>query len=195
MERREFLSSACALVGAALCPVVAQAVAAVQAGIAPGARGAQILAGPERELLVLLVDGIIPPTDTSGAAAAGVADFVQFMLTHGFTPAQFQDFAGGVSQVQRVSGERFGKPYRALDESERHAVLLAVQAQPATAAFFAALRDLTIIGYYTSEMGASKELRYLPVPGEFTGCMPIAPSERAFFDSNPLDRATYVYRS
>ena len=178
-----------------MSPVVAQAVAAVQAGTVQGATGSQLLAGRERELLVLLVDGIIPPTDTPGAAAAGVADFVQFMLTHGFTPAQFQDFAGGFSQVERVSRERFAKPYRALDESQRHAVLLAVQAQPATAAFFAALRDLTIIGYYTSEMGASRELRYLPIPGEFTGCMPIAPTGRAFFDSNPLDRATYAYRS
>jgi hypothetical protein len=42
------------------------------------------------------------------------------------------------------------------------------------ASFFHTMKELTILGYYTSQPGATKELRYLQVPGRFDGCVPLA---------------------
>jgi hypothetical protein len=38
--------------------------------------------------------------------------------------------------------------------------------------FFRTMKELTLIGYYTSEPGATKELRHVPVPGRYEGCVP-----------------------
>ena len=35
------------------------------------------------------------------------------------------------------------------------------------------LRDLVVLGYFTSEQGATKALRYLPVPGKFESDLPV----------------------
>ena len=40
--------------------------------------------------------------------------------------------------------------------------------------FFRTMKELTLLGYYTSQPGATKELRYLQVPGRFEGCVPFA---------------------
>jgi gluconate 2-dehydrogenase subunit 3-like protein len=40
--------------------------------------------------------------------------------------------------------------------------------------FFRAMKELTILGYYTSQPGATKELRYVQVPGRYDGCVPFA---------------------
>jgi gluconate 2-dehydrogenase gamma chain len=40
--------------------------------------------------------------------------------------------------------------------------------------FFRTMKELTLIGYYTSEPGATKELRHEPVPGRYEGCIPFA---------------------
>jgi gluconate 2-dehydrogenase gamma chain len=40
--------------------------------------------------------------------------------------------------------------------------------------FFRTMKELTLVGYYTSEPGATKELRHEPVPGRFQGCIPFS---------------------
>ena len=34
------------------------------------------------------------------------------------------------------------------------------------------MKELTLVGYYTSEAGATEELTYEPVPGVWEGCVP-----------------------
>jgi hypothetical protein len=46
--------------------------------------------------------------------------------------------------------------------------------------FFRTMKELTLLGYYTSQPGATKELRYIQVPGRFDGCVPLAKSGRAW---------------
>ena len=40
--------------------------------------------------------------------------------------------------------------------------------------FFRTIKELTLVGYYTSEVGATRELHHAPVPGRFEGCVPLA---------------------
>src|SRR5205807_6517125 len=40
--------------------------------------------------------------------------------------------------------------------------------------FFRTMKELTPVGYYTSEIGATRELHHAPVPGRHDGCVPLA---------------------
>jgi len=46
--------------------------------------------------------------------------------------------------------------------------------------FFAIARDLTILGYFTSEIGATKALEYVQIPGRYDGCVDLKPGQRAY---------------
>jgi hypothetical protein len=46
--------------------------------------------------------------------------------------------------------------------------------------FFRTMKELTLVGYYTSQAGATRELRYVQVPGRFEGCVPLATVGRAW---------------
>jgi hypothetical protein len=42
------------------------------------------------------------------------------------------------------------------------------------------LQDLTVLGYFTSEIGATKQLRYYEVPGRFDPCIDYKPGDKAY---------------
>lgn len=46
--------------------------------------------------------------------------------------------------------------------------------------FFAIIRDLTLLGYFTSEIGATKALAYVQVPGRYDGCVDLKPGQKAW---------------
>lgn len=46
--------------------------------------------------------------------------------------------------------------------------------------YFSLMKQLTLLGYFTSEPGATKALRYTPVPGRFEGCIPYKKGDKAF---------------
>ena len=42
------------------------------------------------------------------------------------------------------------------------------------------MKQLTLLGFFTSEVGATKALRYLPVPGHYDGNFPYKKGDRAW---------------
>ena len=46
--------------------------------------------------------------------------------------------------------------------------------------FFRQMKDLTITGYFTSEIGATQALAYDPIPGKFNGCVPLEKDQKAW---------------
>jgi gluconate 2-dehydrogenase gamma chain len=48
------------------------------------------------------------------------------------------------------------------------------QEKKAERPFFRTMKELTLVGYYTSEAGATQELRHAPVPGRYEACVPLA---------------------
>jgi gluconate 2-dehydrogenase gamma chain len=52
--------------------------------------------------------------------------------------------------------------------------------QPTRQHFFRTMKELTLLGYYTSEPGATQELKYARIPGRFDGCVPMATIGRAW---------------
>lgn len=42
------------------------------------------------------------------------------------------------------------------------------------------LRDLTVLGYFTSEIGATQALNYIEVPGRYEGCIDYKKGDKAW---------------
>jgi hypothetical protein len=177
-SRRGFLVTAGGLaIGLALSP---QALWAATREAA-----AQNRAGPFRALLDELSDIVIPPTDTPGARAAGVPAFVETAIAHGLRSAKpdlLQTFATALNNF--ATGTYLTLP------PERRVVLLTdidtrtfanppdAAALPAPLLQWPTLKALIVIGYYTSEIGGSQELRYELTPGHFDPDVPLKPGDR-----------------
>ena len=52
--------------------------------------------------------------------------------------------------------------------------------QTMSAHYFTMMKQLTLLGFFTSEVGATKALRYVPVPGRFEGCVPYKKGDKMF---------------
>lgn len=133
----------------------------------------------EQQVLVAnLVDVIIPPTDTPGAKAAGVGQFVEYVIGHCSAASQQESFQRGLLQTDELSKTTFGKPFAELSRAQKIEVVsqLTQREKP----FFLSLRELTIVGYFTSESGATKALDYVAIPGRFQGDIPLTPNQKSW---------------
>jgi gluconate 2-dehydrogenase gamma chain len=114
------------------------------------------------ELLVIsrLTDLIIPPTDTPGAASAGVPAYIDLVVTE--DPALQTTFREGLPRLDTISASKFnGTTFLQLTEPQQTEILTALsEATGQDHAFFHALKNLTADGYYTSRIGLMQELGY-----------------------------------
>lgn len=115
-------------------------------------------------LLTILVDMIIPPSDTPGAAAAGVDRIIDEALVA--SDHRRDDVMNGLAMLEEAD---FGS----MDEESRVRLLTEYsQDTGAQRRFFRALKELTVQGYYTTEIGLVEELGYKgnDFLREFPGC-------------------------
>jgi len=118
----------------------------------------QFFSATEFALIERLTELIIPSDDTPGAREAGVAEFVDFMVAH--DGEQQYDFRTGLTWLNAHSGRLRGRPFLELTQAEQIALLepLAYRAKYRAGEeegreFFRRVRELTVMGFYTSEMG------------------------------------------
>jgi hypothetical protein len=137
------------------------------------------------ELLVIsrLSDLIIPPTETPGASAAGVPQYIDLVVNE---DAKLQGiFRQGLPRLDTMSESRFSTgAFLQLTETQQVEILTSLSeaaeqkgppqqnAAGGDAAFFKAIKSLTADGYYTSRIGLLQELgyngdAYLPAFPEF----------------------------
>jgi len=141
--------------------------------------GAPVPVSPSQEaLLAEAADTVLPTTDTPGAKAAGVEKFIIRVLRDCYRPEAQIRFYEGLARLDAAGRSAQGKGFTELTPAQKHAVLLA--ATKTDKAFFLLLKQLTVAGYFTSEIGATKALAYLPIPGKFQGETQLQPGQRAW---------------
>lgn len=182
LSRREALHRLTFLVGGVLS---APAMSAILAGCRAEARTPdwtpQTLTADQLELLDLLVDRIIPTTDTPGAKDAGVPAFIDRLLEKWADPEERDRFLTGLAAIEEETRKTYGVALREATPEQQNALLTrhdqrAVQAREEDAdplPFFATLKEWTLVGYYTSEVGATQELQWLAAPGRYDGDLPL----------------------
>ena len=152
------------------------AFAHIQAAKAPPRP--RVLSVPQYATVEALVEAIIPADERSpGAREARVADYVDLLLSEA-EDAVKQEWLDGLTALDVDATRRFGAPFVRLDPGQLDALLADLSRSERTAqkspleAFFAMTKQATVQGYYTSEIGIHKEMRYEgnQLLAEFTGC-------------------------
>jgi len=139
---------------------------------------ARFLTQAESALLDELTELLIPTDDHSpGARAAGVAAYIDARLVESLEPEWRARWRSGLQAVDALSHELSGKPFLEGTSDQRVAVLTrmaAGESAPKTEAerFFVELKQWTVRGYYTSDVGIHADQEYkgnVYQPGEFAG--------------------------
>lgn len=141
-------------------------------------------------LLDEVADTIIPTTETPGARAARTGAFMALMVTEAYKPEDAVIFRRGVATldalVQAAGGTRFmdaeaalrTRVLEALDREQHDHE--AARAKDAPVHWFRMVKELTLTGYFTSEIGMTQALRYVESPGRFDPCVPYTPGETSW---------------
>ena len=188
MHRRDALVSLSAVTAHALFPsVLAEAAAAAEKIDTTGEAWVPKWVPKERAaMLTALVDTIVPATDTPGAKQARVQVFVDLALCDCYTPDEQRLFTSGFDALAAECGTRQGRPFEACSPEERHALVAPLDAAsyaPDTGArgsFVRILKDLTLVGFFTSRIGATQTLAYEKVPGGYRGCVELRPDQKTW---------------
>jgi Gluconate 2-dehydrogenase subunit 3 len=159
-------------------------------------------------LLNEIADAIIPATDTPGAGSAKVGPFIAAAVTECFEPLHQAAFVAGLRRIGSTCRERFGRSFGELSADDRLALLTAIEtdrrrrelwnrgqrglrllARPFVGIgppinqvphYFTMLKELTVRGYFTSEVGATQALRHMAVPGAYDGALPYRKGDRGW---------------
>ncbi len=157
---------------------VRPAFAAQSQAFAPLGWTPRALTSAQARALDALAEAIMPATDTPGAREAGVPAFVDRAVAGWSLPAQAALIRAGLDRVDADARTAHGAAFAALAAGQQSALLTRYDAelakQPAGSPhFFGVLKELVTIGFFTSEPGATRALRYDPVPGAYRGCVPL----------------------
>jgi gluconate 2-dehydrogenase gamma chain len=173
ITRREALKRAALFLGVALSPSIVSGV--LHAATTPGAKGV-FLTPLHLDLVTAIAERILPRTDTPGATDVGVPAFVDLMLGKYSTENERQIFTVGLDQVNAASLAAHARPFVNISAEQQDAILMkiAVASQKKEKTFFHQMKELTVVGYFTSETVGRTVLHYDPVPGRFQGCVPIS---------------------
>lgn len=198
MKRRDALARVALLMGGTLS---APTMLAFLEGCKSSTETSTSLTFPfsaDRQSLVSeIAEIIIPKTDTPGAKDAKVGEFIEMMLKDCYAAKDQNSFAAGLADLEK-------KDFLKATPEEQTKILKELEATAKVASektsaerkkfteagkeytddqgvpFFRLMKELTLLGYFTSEPGATLALEYVPVPGRYDGCIDLKPGQKAW---------------
>jgi hypothetical protein len=143
----------------------------------------------QEKILAEFADVIIPTTKAApGAKAANVGPFIAMMIKDCYTAKQQLAFAEGLKQMEAKAVNDYSKDFLAITVQQRNKLIADLReeaiaqknSKPASYQFFTWARDLTILGYFSSEIGCTQARAYLPIPGKYDGNAPLKPGQKSW---------------
>jgi Gluconate 2-dehydrogenase subunit 3 len=130
---------------------------------------------------------IIPQTDTPGAKAARVNEFIDLILTEWYDEEEKSTFMTGLADVDSRTRDLYGKDFVDCAEKQQVEILGALddevaardqdarrrRSHPPQKNFFFMMKQLTLVGYYTSQAGFEQELHGEIIPSRHAACVPL----------------------
>ena len=164
-------------------------------------QGTSLFAAADVAMLDEIAETILPETSTPGAKAAKTGAFMALMVTEAYDARQQQVFRAGLGQVDEACRKAHGVTFMPATPAQRLSVVEALDreqkaamdartptrttrapAAPAAsdepAHYFRMMKELALLGYFTSEIGYTKAMRYRESPGRFDPCAPHAPGDK-----------------
>ncbi len=189
MHRREALRRTALIMGTALS---ATTIAGVMQGCKADPELAwtpSFLEDTQAKFVSVMSDTIIPKTDTPGAREAGVPKFIEDMVSLVFNEKQQDEFITGLDACRQwcqatyndqfiyLSKERQLEAVQSLDMAAKAMRFGSDEEKPQeetllkAADFFWEMKQLTLTGFFTSEVGATQVLQYKAIPVDYHGCI------------------------
>ena len=167
------------------------------------------LFGPDHvAFLNEVADTILPTTSSPGAKAANVGQFMAVMVRDCYTRADQKTFLEGIKKLNDAGQKQFSGKFMDLTDQQRIDLLVALDKEQKDFTthrnkqldadklkhtgdtkykalelphhYFRMMKELTLLGYFTSEIGATKALRYIAIPGRYDGCVPYKKGDKAW---------------
>ena len=203
IDRREALYRVTALMGGTLS---APALFALLEGcqtkpktVAEG-KAAPFISDNHSKMIAEISEIIIPNTDTPGAKAAKVPEFIALMLADCYSKPDQDQFFAGLDQLDQDADKTYGNAFLKCQPNQQTELLKKAEAdakvtreQEKLAAgpnknakaksgllFFPTMKELTLVGYFSSEIGATQALEYVPVPTRYEGCIDLKPGQKSW---------------
>jgi hypothetical protein len=183
IDRREALRKTALLMGAAVS-------ASALTGILQGCKATpellykpQFFTEDQARIVTEVAEIIIPKTDTPGAKDTGVPGFIDLMLKDCYNKEDQDRFIAGLTTFDEEAKKAYGdsfiycKPEQQVELVTKTHVSALAEAKAnreAKRPFILMAKELTLLGFFTSEAGATQVLQYVAVPGAYKGCIPLA---------------------
>ncbi len=198
MNRREAIQKATLALGFALS---APALTGIMQGCkpTPELNYEPVFFNPGQARLISEVSEILlPRTDTPGAKEVGVPAFIDGMLKNVYPKDEQESFLAGITALDEEAKKTYGDRFNDCAPEQQkelvkkhHDAAYATKVDGSSGSFWDAakknerpfilkVKELTLIGFFTSEPGATQVLQYNQVPGPYKGCVPLTEVGKAW---------------
>ena len=187
IDRREAIRRVTAVLGGM---ALVGGDALVAAAVEPERRAAAMRQGVGRftpqdvALLDEVADTILPETRTPGAKAAQTGAFMALMVTDTYSERDQAVFREGMEQLKAAPfmtmtpAQRLSRLEQLDREQQTH--MDARRGTDTPRHYFRMMKELALLGYFTSEIGCTQAQRYEEAPGRFDPCVPYTPGQPAW---------------
>ena len=137
-----------------------------------------------------IAETILPKTKTPGAKEAKVGAFMSVMVLDCYTEKDQQIFLEGLKTIDKLSDEKNNTGFMKATPEQRLSLLISLDKEQKeyqktkkkedSSHYFRMMKELTLTGFFTSELGATQALRYSAVPGKYESCAPYKKGDRAW---------------
>ncbi|SKA32109.1 Gluconate 2-dehydrogenase subunit 3 [Chitinophaga eiseniae] len=189
MHRRDAIRNVAILLGTAIS---ASTLSALESCTGSAPKNYDLHKPETKALLAEIAETIIPTTSTPGAKAAKVDEFIVVMMNDCYKKSDQEVFLDGLKKIDAASQQQFKKNFMEISPEQRTELLTRIDKERVEynkrkdkkegdpTHYFQYLKELTLLGYFTSKEGATQALRYVPVPGKYEGCIPYKKGDKAW---------------
>lgn len=185
MERREALKKMAFLMGGAISATTMGVLFESFTVYNPEQGTTYSFLATDEEILAEFAEIILPTTKNSpGAKAAGLGTLIPLIIKDCYPPNLQQVFKKGYEDMLALSKMKFNKEFLSLNTAEKNQLMKELKQETIDnnrePSFFLIARDLTLLGYFSSEIGCTMAREYLPIPGKYDGNVDYKPGQKAW---------------
>ena len=137
-----------------------------------------------------VADTILPTTKTPGAKAAKTGQFMTVMVNDCYEQKDQKVFHEGMKKLDDLSNKTYDNSFVKITAQQRHDLLVKLDQEQKDymknkkkddpSHYFRMMKELTMLGYFTSKIGCTEARNYFETPGKFEGDIPYKKGDKAF---------------
>lgn len=137
-----------------------------------------------------VAETILPATKTPGAKAAKVGEHMRVMVNDCYEKKDQKVFKDGMKKINELSKEAYSDDFVKVKPEQRQELLIKLDNEQKEAMknmkpgqdkhYFRLIKELTLLGYFTSEIGCTVARRFIETPGKWDACVPYTKGDKAW---------------